>query len=47
MDTMCHHNVPLENYSEEVLAEIREAHDESALREAYTAEELEILGVSA
>lgn len=43
---MCHHNIPLENYSDEVLAEIREEHDEAELREAYTDAELEILGVA-
>jgi len=43
---MCHHNVPLENYGEAVLEEIREAHDDAELREAYTADELELLGVA-
>jgi hypothetical protein len=44
---MCHHNIPIENFSEEVIEEICEEHDEAELREAYTDEELKILGVSA
>lgn len=44
---MCHHNIPIENYSEEVIEEIREEHDEEELREAYTDEQLEELGLSA
>jgi hypothetical protein len=43
---MCHHNISIENYSEEVIREIREEHTEEELREAYTAEQLEALGVS-
>jgi hypothetical protein len=44
---MCHHNVPVENYDEEVIAEIREEHDEEELREEFTDEQLEELGISA
>jgi hypothetical protein len=44
---MCHHNIPVENYSEAVIEETREEHDEEELREEFTAEQLEELGVSA
>ncbi|WP_281362680.1 hypothetical protein [Natronomonas halophila] len=44
---MCHHNIPIENYDEAVIEEIREEHDEEELREEFTDEQLEELGVSA
>jgi uncharacterized protein YutD len=44
---MCHHNIPIENYDEAVIEEIREEHDEEELREAYTDEELKAMGISA